>query len=548
MLETTYVSRAFVWLGLSQRALVQSSLDSPSVKSFLLLSLSFPVSCEGLVVFSHACPFQSSFVWSCPSTFVIESCPTSFLCQRSFHSIVSFDPLSDAFDVLDFASDSAGDLIFLLQHHVFNLFFRQGSVVFLTKTVQSLSVECFFFSFVSFSLHWIDQSFRQSRDLQWRNFGLGRRLTRKTFFHERFAIRNFLRFLHLFVRHRRINCQLRFLGLLKRQIFLCLSTRLQIQVPKFRIFLAWLSCSSDCGIEKCLTPGGTFPLWICWTCCTKSWYLSFVRISLLVSLKNLDATFFRSSVIVFSKFESRLSVRFPWLSDKTFTPKIWSLSHSFSSEFLSPNLQLSEHPLGWSSLVSFPRHWKLRSFHRQDLLKQPRQWNVQSWSRWEYVHLKSTQDLLLILNQVRTYIVLNRNKNRKITIKTIPNSWSKTHVYIWYDTIRKEYSRQNEKSPKLHKICQIRICENLTSSQPKLSRFWTRHVLRSFSDAERIENEIQRKRNSNTVQERKKSKKMHVPGHKSLKITSANCDKRGHVKAMCWALDSGWCSFLIGIH
>ena len=45
-------------------------------------------------------------------------------------------------------------------------------------------------------------------------------------------------------------------------------------------------------------------------------------------------------------------------------------------------------------------------------------------------------------------------------------------------------------------------------------------------------------RNSNTVQERKRSKSMHVPSHKTLEITSANCDKR-EVKAMCWALDGG---------
>ena len=32
---------------------------------------------------------------------------------------------------------------------------------------------------------------------------------------------------------------------------------------------------------------------------------------------------------------------------------------------------------------------------------------------------------------------------------------------------------------------------------------------------------------------------MHVFSHKTLQITSANCDKRGHVKAMCWALGGG---------
>ena len=47
-------------------------------------------------------------------------------------------------------------------------------------------------------------------------------------------------------------------------------------------FRAWLSSSSDSGIEKGLTPGGTFPLWICWTYCARLWYLLLVRISLLV--------------------------------------------------------------------------------------------------------------------------------------------------------------------------------------------------------------------------------------------------------------------------
>ena len=32
---------------------------------------------------------------------------------------------------------------------------------------------------------------------------------------------------------------------------------------------------------------------------------------------------------------------------------------------------------------------------------------------------------------------------------------------------------------------------------------------------------------------------MHDPSHKTLQITSVNCDKRGHVKAMCSALGGG---------
>ena len=37
----------------------------------------------------------------------------------------------------------------------------------------------------------------------------------------------------------------------------------------------------------------------------------------------------------------------------------------------------------------------------------------------------------------------------------------------------------------------------------------------------------------------KDQKPMHVPSHKTLQITSANCDRRGHVKAMCLALGGG---------
>ena len=47
VLETACVSRTYVWLGLSQRALVQSLLDSPPVKPFLHLPLHFPFPWEG---------------------------------------------------------------------------------------------------------------------------------------------------------------------------------------------------------------------------------------------------------------------------------------------------------------------------------------------------------------------------------------------------------------------------------------------------------------------------------------------------------------------
>ena len=99
--------------------------------------------------------FQSSFLWSCPSTFVVVSClslgPTSFLCRRAW-----FCPRSRwGFDVL-------------LQHHVFNTIFRQVSVVVLAKTVQLPRVERFTFFHLSLLLSlpfWLDSYFSKLRSL-----------------------------------------------------------------------------------------------------------------------------------------------------------------------------------------------------------------------------------------------------------------------------------------------------------------------------------------------------------------------------------------------
>ena len=60
-------------------------------------------------------------------------------------------------------------------------------------------------------------------------------------------------------------------------------------------------------------------------------------------------------------------------------------------------------------------------------------------------------------------------------------------------------------------------------------------MLRSISDAERKENEIPREMAIQTlsrVQARKRSKPMHDPSHKTVQITSVNCDKTGHVKGV----------------
>ena len=56
-----------------------------------------------------------------------------------------FDLLPDAFDVHDFTPAPVGDLTFFLQHHFFNLIFRQGSIVVLVKAVQLQRVERFYF-------------------------------------------------------------------------------------------------------------------------------------------------------------------------------------------------------------------------------------------------------------------------------------------------------------------------------------------------------------------------------------------------------------------
>ena len=154
------------------------------------------------------------------------------------------------------------------------------------------------------------------------------------------------------------------------------------------IFRACLSSYSDSGIEKGLTPGGTFPLWICWICCTRLWYLYLARISLMVGLKTLDAILFRSSDIVFSRFESRLSSRFPRLSDQTCAPRVRRLSLSILgvSPIKSPASRASS---GMVAARVIPTDWKLRSLHDQNsepTWKQRRQSNVQRWLRIGYVH------------------------------------------------------------------------------------------------------------------------------------------------------------------
>ena len=100
-------------------------------KTFLVFYLC-PFHFLGRAGFSPACPFPSSFLCSCTSTIVVGSCPslgpTSFLCRCPFHSTVRILCLMHS-TLLDFAPAPAGDLTFFLQHHLFNLFFRQGFLI-----------------------------------------------------------------------------------------------------------------------------------------------------------------------------------------------------------------------------------------------------------------------------------------------------------------------------------------------------------------------------------------------------------------------------------
>ena len=261
--------------------------------------------------------------------------------------------------------------------------------------------------------------------------------------------RNFLQFFHLVVRHRRINCQWRFLERVTKTCFHVSPRAIRIKYQRSAFDLSSLVVQAPLTLEskKVLTPEGTFPLWICWNCCARLWYLLLARISLLVRLMNLDAALCRSSSIVSPDWSQGFSSRFLMLSGQAFASRVRRLSLSVPSEFLPSSLQLPKHPLGWSPLAPFPQDWKLRSLHRQHsepTWKQPQQSNVQMWSRWDCVHFFGTTDLLLILNQVRAHIVLSRKKNGKKHPQNPQNRWSETHVQVWGDATRKELSQENK--------------------------------------------------------------------------------------------------------
>ena len=164
----------------------------------------------------------------------------------------------------------------------------------------------------------------------------------------------------------------------------CLSTCLQVQVPTFRIrsFVAWLSSSSDSGIEKSLTPVGTFPVQFVEFVVQGCGIFSLLRIGLLVSLKNLHAKLFRFSSIVFSRFEPRVFPHnFLGFLVRRLLRESRRISPSFSSQEIS----------------SFPStHWDGRRSHHSyrtqnlDLFttntphrhgSNPQQTSVQRWSR-----------------------------------------------------------------------------------------------------------------------------------------------------------------------
>ena len=88
----------------------------------------------------------------------------------------------------------------------------------------------------------------------------------------------------------------------------------------------------------------------------------------------------------------------------------------------------------------------------------------------------------------------------------------------------------------MDKFVSVRISPR---SQLELRRFWSDTCFVRPQTQKEMKTKFRGERNSNTVHERKRSKPMHVTSHKTLQITSANCDRRGHVKAMCLALGGG---------
>ena len=138
------------------------------MKFFLLLSLLFLFPEKGLTFLILVLSRALSLVLVLRRLWLALYYWPDFFSQSTTFPFHDFDPLSDTFDVLDFASTVVMDLTFFsVEHHLIDLIFRQGSVVILIKTVKLLRDERVFFP-LSFSLSltfWLDSLFSKLRTL-----------------------------------------------------------------------------------------------------------------------------------------------------------------------------------------------------------------------------------------------------------------------------------------------------------------------------------------------------------------------------------------------